>query len=218
MKEIWKDIKNFEGQYQVSNLGNVRSLTRFIKNILGYSSQAKGKNIVGGLTKQKYRQVVLWENGKSKHKYVHRLVAETFIPNPENLPEINHINHIRDDNRSSNLEWCTKDYNMKDMAIHTFGEYKDSHGKYSPNYCRDCKKQIGYKSTYCKECSYKHFKRTAPIPYKNGRPLTSQEISEELSNNKGNFTKSAEAFNMTDNSLRRWCKKYNLPTHSPDWK
>lgn len=99
--EIWKDIKNYEGLYKISNMGNVYSC---ITNKLLKPS----KN-----THTKHLGVILRKNGKSKRFQIHRLVAEAFIPNPYNLPQVNHINEIQDDNRWFNLEWCTHQYNNK---------------------------------------------------------------------------------------------------------
>ena len=92
MQEIWKDIKGYEGLYQVSNLGNVKSL-KTNKNL--YSSNAKG-----------YRRVGLFK-GKRKGYSIHRLVAQAFIPNPENKPCVNHKDCNRANNNVNNLEWCT---------------------------------------------------------------------------------------------------------------
>lgn len=104
MEEIWKDIEEFEGLYQVSNLGRVRSL--------GHDTWHKGRVLKQSFDgKGNYLFVGLHKDGKIKQKNVHRLVAETFIPNPNNLPCVNHINEIKTDNRAINLEWCTVEYN-----------------------------------------------------------------------------------------------------------
>lgn len=102
MIEIWKDIKNFEGLYQVSNMGNVKSLKRNI--ILKPSIVSYRK------TKDDGYYIV---NLKSKPHYIHRLVAEAFISNPENKPQVNHKNGIKIDNRVENLEWVTQNENIQ---------------------------------------------------------------------------------------------------------
>lgn len=97
-KEIWKDIPNYEGIYQASNLGRIKSIkTGKIR-----------KNVQYGL----YLSIQLCKNGKNKLHYVHRLIALTFIPNPSNKPQINHINGIKTDNRVENLEWTTQSENV----------------------------------------------------------------------------------------------------------
>lgn len=114
MKEIWKDIKGYEGLYQVSNLGNVKSLKRWIRQYNDYIEKEKilkpCVNSVG------YYIVVLYKNKKKKNFYLHKLIAEAFIPNPNNYPQINHIDGNKRNNDINNLEWCTQSYNM----IHAF--------------------------------------------------------------------------------------------------
>lgn len=105
--EIWKDIDGFEGTYQVSNMGRVRSLTRRVWNY------TKPGRVLKPMAKENgYLQVYL-SDGKirEKHAHIHRLVALAFIPNPEGLPEVNHKNLNKADNRVENLEWCTSRYN-----------------------------------------------------------------------------------------------------------
>lgn len=102
VEEIWKDILEFKGQYQVSNLGNVRSLIR--NKIL---KPAKISN--NRINSTGYYVV----NLKGKLYYIHRLVAETFIPNPNKLPQVNHIDGNKLNNCIDNLEWCTNSENIK---------------------------------------------------------------------------------------------------------
>lgn len=100
MNEIWVDIKDFDGKYQVSNLGNVRFST--------------GKVLNQYITKKGYCRVSLCiPNNKSKSYLVHRLVAQAFVPNPDNKPEVDHINTIKNDNRAENLRWATSHENSQ---------------------------------------------------------------------------------------------------------
>lgn len=110
MNEIWKDIEGYEGYYQVSNLGNVRSVDRVIISNDGIVRVRKGK--AKTLKDHNgYKRVKLNKDGKEKLFLVHRLVAQTFIPNPSNLPCINHKDEVKSNNRIDNLEWCTHRYN-----------------------------------------------------------------------------------------------------------
>ena len=106
--EIWKDIEGYEGQYQVSNIGRIKSLDRMEYISSGeYYRRRRGRMMRLYYDKDGYLKVMLRKNGKGKRFMVHRLVAQAFIPNPEKHPVINHKNEIKDDNLVSNLEWCT---------------------------------------------------------------------------------------------------------------
>lgn len=98
MLEIWRDLKFYEDKYEISNYGRLRNkVTRQIKKA---SIKDNGYLVYG-----------LWINGKSKQEYVHRLVALTFIDNPDNLPQVNHKDEDKTNNHVDNLEWCTARYN-----------------------------------------------------------------------------------------------------------
>ena len=110
MEEVWKDIKGYEGDYQVSNLSNVRSL-RYGNN--GPNQKGSGvKNLKQIVNSAGYYIVNLYKNGKIKQHFVHRLVAEAFIPNPNMLNEIDHINTNKLDNKVFNLRWVTHKENI----------------------------------------------------------------------------------------------------------
>lgn len=110
-KEIWKDIKGYEGMYQVSNLGRVKSLERYRKNNGGSETLMPEKILKQGKLKRGYCRVELCKDAIRKPYLVHRLVAETFIDNPNNLPEINHKDECKENNIVDNLEWCDSKYN-----------------------------------------------------------------------------------------------------------
>ena len=101
MKEIWKDKKDYEGLYQVSNLSRVKSIKFGKERILKPVTNSSG-----------YLFVKLCKDGKVKAFTVHRLVAEAFIPNPDNLPCVNHKDECKSNNVVNNLEWCSYSYNI----------------------------------------------------------------------------------------------------------
>lgn len=111
MEEVWKDIEGFEGLYQVSNLGNVRSLDRYVSHLSGGECLKKGRILKPYIDKDGYKKVILCKYGEKRLQVVHRLVAQTFIPNINNLPFINHKDENKTNNRVDNLEWCTQKYN-----------------------------------------------------------------------------------------------------------
>lgn len=98
--EEWRDIKGYEGRYQVSNTGKIKSVR----------SQKEKKAF---LQKYGYLKVQLYDRGKPRNYFVHRLVAEAFIPNSNNLREVNHKDENKTNNNASNLEWCNRRYNVK---------------------------------------------------------------------------------------------------------
>lgn len=119
-KEQWKDIAGYEGLYQVSNLGNIKSLARYKKN-RGVMQEVKEKILKQTPDMVGYVKVHLSKEGKSKCFCVHKLVALAFVPNVENKPHINHIDENKSNNRADNLEWCTatenNNYGMHNKKI-----------------------------------------------------------------------------------------------------
>ena len=107
--EIWKDVVGYEGLYEISNLGRIRSVDRVVE---GRNGIVPGKILKTRDNGTGYEKVCLCKSNIKKDLYIHRLVAESFIPNPYGLKDVNHINEIRNDNRSINLEWCTPEYNQ----------------------------------------------------------------------------------------------------------
>lgn len=113
--EIWKDVKNYEGKYQVSNKGSVKSLTRQVTNSQGTVQTYPGKLLkpdVLTTTFSNYQRVTLSKSNKTSRHSVHRLVAEAFIPNTDNKPYVNHLDNNAENNAVGNLEWCTHSENM----------------------------------------------------------------------------------------------------------
>ena len=109
--EVWKDVVGYEGLYQVSNFGNVKSLDRIVNKPNGVSYLRKGKICTQSKSNLGYMTVGFTVNNKKVNKYVHRLVAEAFITNMNNYPQVNHIDCDKTNNRMYNLEWCTNSQN-----------------------------------------------------------------------------------------------------------
>ena len=142
MEEVWKDVVGYEGYYEVSNLGNVRAVDRIITRIDGVSYKKCRKSMAKVLNDDGYPTVKLSKNGKSTRIAVHRLVAMAFVPNPDELPEVNHIDFDRTNVKADNLEWVSH----KDNIYYTIqaGRHHcnwDLRGKNNPNYKNDTLKK-----------------------------------------------------------------------------
>lgn len=130
MEEVWKDIEGYEGLYQISNLGNIKSLK--------YNKTETEKKIKL-YNKRNYLQVALAQQGKIKWYSVHRLVAKAFIPNPNNYPCINHKDENKQNNCIDNLEWCTHKYNSNYGTI----KERQSNIKKGRNTSQETRNKIG---------------------------------------------------------------------------
>lgn len=113
VKEIWKYIAGFNGEYMVSNTGRVKSVNRTVVFKDGRKRFYEGKFIKQQKTKKGYLFVILSNNRKSFNRYVHRLVADAFIPKIEGLSSVNHLDGCKTNNAVDNLEWCNNSMNMR---------------------------------------------------------------------------------------------------------
>lgn len=112
--EAWRDITGFDGYYQVSDRGNVRRLTTTIKHSSGSDCIKMAHNLT--IKKGRYRFVILSVKGLTSTHYVHRIEAKAFIPNPENKPQVNHLDGDKFNNNLDNLEWCT----VSENRLHSY--------------------------------------------------------------------------------------------------
>lgn len=150
MKEIWKDIVGYEGLYQVSDFGRVKSMPR-------WGTTKEEKTLKQYKNRYGYMYVCLYKNSKPKKYTVHTLVAKAFIPNPENKPEVNHKKGNKADNRASELEWATKSENKK----HSYKVLNEKHytkqvicietGKMY-NSLLEASKECGCQKTHISDC------------------------------------------------------------------
>lgn len=155
---MWKDIKGYEGLYQVSTDGEVRSLDRYEKSKGNSTRLRKGQIKTLSVDKDGYKKIGLWKNSKVKYFRVHRLVAETFIDNPNNLSEVNHIDEDKSNNCVDNLEWCDRKYNnnygSKPRQNYLMGKFlgyfqiKDELGRITGKY--DLDRMEEFINEYCK--------------------------------------------------------------------
>lgn len=150
MLENWRDIEGYEGYYQVSDMGRVKSLDRTLVDVTGRTFFKKGEILKLRTNRGGYMEVMLSRKGKQKCFLVHRLVAEAFIPNPQNKPCVDHINTNRTDNNVTNLKWCTTKENCNNEISKT--HYRDS--------------QLGKKNTMYGRCGKDNPNSIRVIQYK----------------------------------------------------
>ena len=127
--EQWKTVTNYEGLYEVSNLGNVRTMPREYYNSIGRLHKVEQKVIKGFLqvkSKTNYVRIALWKDGKSKKFFIHRLVMNAFNPTDNDELEVNHIDYNGENNKLTNLEWVTKSENEKHSRLNGRNSTKSS--------------------------------------------------------------------------------------------
>lgn len=114
--EQWKDVIGYENLYKISNIGKIKSLPKTVNRGKFGTRYREEITLKQTFTPKGYNRIILRNNNIKKNFFTHRLVAMAFIPNPLSLPQINHINGVKDDNRVENLEWCTNSHNI----LHAF--------------------------------------------------------------------------------------------------
>lgn len=155
-KEIWKDVKNFEGIYQISTLGRVKRLeeTKDFNHISGKKLNyiKKEKILKSSINNKGYLQVCLTKNNKKHTKKIHRLVAESFIPNPNNLSQINHKDKNKQNNNITNLEWCGCEYNVNYSLAKPILQYKSNKLVKEWKSISQIQKTLGYSTSFISKC------------------------------------------------------------------
>ena len=191
--EIYVDIPGYEGYYQVSNYGNVKSLDRVIKEKTGKTQTIKGRVLKQRINPGGYYYVELSKNGTKATFAIHQLVAQAFLDNPENKPIVNHINGIKTDNNVNNLEWATYSENLSHayssglrtaVSLQTV-ENKNYKRKLKPEQVIEIKRLLAAGSLTHKEIATKFsVARSTVTEIKSGRrwkhlnviPFTNQDI------------------------------------------
>lgn len=158
MQEIWKDIKNYEGLYQVSNLGNVKSLKRYVNTNGGAKRIVREKILKPVIDNTGYYVVSLWKENICTRTHIHRIVIENFVPNFLNKPFVNHIDGNKLNNCITNLEWCTpqennvhayatglnpsrkkvNQYDLNGNFIKTWNSIKEANDYYKTSHISEC--------------------------------------------------------------------------------
>jgi DNA-binding XRE family transcriptional regulator len=143
--EIWKDIPEYEGIYQISNFGRLRSVTRTVID----SRTKAAYTVYGRIMKERYMpngyiQACLCKDSKYRYFYIHRLVSEAFLENPNNLPQVNHIDCNKSNNSVDNLEWCTGKENGEHGSKNLLYKHGESHHmtKLSESQVREIKRLL----------------------------------------------------------------------------
>lgn len=190
MDEVWKDIKGYEGYYQISNFGNARSLDRWVNRngtlIFVFGQMIKPINQSIG-----YLQIALNIDGKVQKKYIHRLVMETFNPTDNPELEINHIDENKENNMITNLEWVTHKENINKISKYIVARENNQKQKLE--------------------------RREAWIKYRD-RNIPPKEVLEKQLFEYKNFVALGKLYGVTDNAVRRWCRRYGLPDHTSQLK
>ena len=190
--EIWKDIKGFEGRYKVSNFGNIMTFFR-----------GEWKPKAPFITNNGYMYVTLYYRNKYKKISVHRLVAETFVDGWFEGAEVNHKDLEKTNNKWDNLEWCTH----KDNIVHQIIKYNR---QAKQKYCAICGNKISRDSRgLCLTCYKKQHTEKAH----NAWP-SYDTLFELLKTD--NYTQIGKKYNMSDNNIRKICKRYNLPANKQE--
>lgn len=214
--EEWRYIESEELQkhaYMVSNFGNVKSEDRVVESSNGQVRKINGKILYTHVSNAGYVTAKAYNHQNVVNLNVHREVYKAFIGDiPENN-DVHHINHNKLNNRVENLGILTRAENVIEQVVYNTGVYKDSHNVHNTHKCKECGTTISYKSTYCK----KHAHLLSGRNYKNGF-IKKETIVELLTKEYGNFTKVGKELGITDNAVRKWCKKYSLPYRAKDWK
>jgi Mor family transcriptional regulator len=204
MKEIWKPVRGYEEYYEVSNYGNIRSKDRMVWRGKAGFYKMEGKELTKSKTSTGYWKIGLFKDKKRKEFKIHRLVAFAFIDNPENKPNINHIDGNPLNNHVLNLEWCTQSENMK-HAYET-GLRETNFHKYKNEILLEyiTNNNIGI-NVLCEKYQCSHSSITKFLRSKGVRIRTNREIQNKYKINRVSMINDFEA----GLSNKEMAKKYN---------
>lgn len=214
--EEWRYIESEELQkhsYMVSSFGNIKSEDRVVESSNGQVRKIRGKVLSKYISNAGYVTAKAYNHHNAVNINIHREVYKAFVGDiPENN-DVHHIDHNRLNNHVENLDTLTRTENTIEQVIYNNGVYKDSHNTNNTHKCKECGAPIHYKATYCRKHSYLLSGRN----YKNGL-IEKTTLVNLLTKENGNFTKVGKELGITDNAVRKWCKKYSLPQKTKEWK
>lgn len=189
MQEIWKDVKGYEGYYQVSNLGRIKSISRKSSNNMVTKEKIKKTWV----TNIGYEYVNLCKDGGNKSYGVHILVLSAFVDKPNDKYEVDHIDRNKLNNNLENLRWVTHKENMRSWI-----PFAEKH------YCKKCKKELTTrtKTGLCVRCLGEENRKVK-------RP-SKEELLQDIYNIH-NFVEIGRKYGVSDNAVRKWCLSYNIP-------
>ena len=206
---IRKPIKGWEGYYEIDNMGNFYSLDRVITvydNGRVYQKPIKGRVTKGHKTEHGYMSVQMCRGNKKEHKYVHQLVAEAFIPNPNGYDVVNHIDENKQNNRADNLEWCTQYYNLNYRGARERQTAK-TRGRTQPP------EERAKRSKSLKEYFKTHKSNTYGKPSKHRKPVLGKRIDEMEWTEYPSVTHAAKAVGIKFQDIGRVCNHKIKQTH-----
>lgn len=195
MDLIWKDHPDYAGVISVSNHGDVYN-------------NVTNKKITPHIVNGGYYHCVFSVDGVRHRKYVHRLVMETFSPTSDTSLEVNHIDLDKSNNKLTNLEWVTHHENIIKFYEH-YGRLKAT----KQAVC-GCGNTMYYTSKKCKLCEITFRKENSTSKVKPPK----EELYEYMTSVLGNFSDASRKYGVSDNAVRKWCRKYGIPSHSRDYK
>lgn len=185
--EVWKDIPGFEGYYQASTFGRIRSVDRYVNYKNSGTALRKDKILSPKTSNKGYLETTLMKEGRYYYKRIHQLIALTFLSNPCSYKSINHINEIKTDNRVSNLEWCTEKYNKEAYTKSRISVYQYSmSGKLIKIWhsITQAAKSIGKDKTGIQHCCVGEKLKTLGGYIWSYKTLLPDEIKERVCNNR----------------------------------
>lgn len=224
-QERWKPIDGYNGLYMVSDRGRIKSYReKKVPNNCYLTNGGKiiYEKILKSDTNHGYEQVGLTKNGKIKNYAIHRLVAQAFIPNPNQLPEINHKNHNKTDNSVDNLEWCDRSYNNKHRRKHKRIIQLTKKGAKIRIWdsVEEIENELGYKAKIIIRCCNKetYYAYSYSWRYYNMKQKTTFSVYSKITGEKigifDSITKAAKEINVSDSLIRDCLRGYLKSTHN----